>query len=368
MPKDQKKDSRPKPRSQSNNQFKNLSIADVIEARDVFHVHLMHKANVVATAVGRYLIRDSDMKDGFYQPDKSFPRKPRRLDNSRVYDFSWSCVLVFVDEWQDESSLIHQEADNLIPKSIYMPDGRIVPICIVEAAKAAAGADEDIDINNLAFPVNKIGGGFPAIIQTQGETRVATLGCLVSDGHTVYALSNKHVTGERADAVFTRRGAQRQIGKASGRFLGKRPFTEMYPGWSGSNVLVNNDVGLIEVDNIKDWKTEILEVGEIGRLFDLSTQNLSLDLIGQKSNRTRSDFGKNGRRDFRVVFPLSFNRRQRICFGLSNWRSRRKRLEYASGRQRNALDGRRNLRNQRCRRQENQNQRISSDSPSLGTV
>lgn len=283
MPQKQTPTKREKNYDPSSSKFKNLSLKDVIEARDVFHVHLMHKANVVATAVGRYLIRNSDMKDGVYRPDKSFPRKPRRLDNSSVYDFSWSCVLVFVERWQDEGSLIHRDGDNLVPKSIYMPDGRVIPICIVEAPKFVADKEETVNIDDLIFPVNKIGGGFPAIIESQGEKRVATLGCLVSDGHTVYALSNKHVTGDAAQIIYSRRrGAERRIGKASGRVLGKKPFTELYPGWSGSNVLVNNDVGLIEIDSVKDWKTEILQIGEIGRLFDLSTQNLSLELIGKR--------------------------------------------------------------------------------------
>jgi hypothetical protein len=282
--KDRSKTALPHLTASSNEQFKNLSLKDVVEARDMFHVHLMHKSNVVATAIGRYLIRNSDMKNGVYHPKKTFPRAPRRLDNSRVVqNFSWPCVLVFVNRWQDEGALIHQNGDNLIPKSIYMPDGRVIPICIVEAPKEMVGAVEEVDIDTLIFPANKVGGGFPAIIETQGETRVATIGCLVSDGHTVYALSNKHVTGEKSETVFTRRyGKRRRIGRASGKFMGKKPFSEMYPGWSGSNILVNNDVGLIEIDNIKDWKTEILGFGEIGRLFDLSTQNLSLDLIGKK--------------------------------------------------------------------------------------
>ena len=44
----------------SSPEFNSLSLADVLEAREQFHVHLMHKANVVGTAVGRYLIRKED--------------------------------------------------------------------------------------------------------------------------------------------------------------------------------------------------------------------------------------------------------------------------------------------------------------------
>ena len=38
--------------------FSTLSLLDLVRARDQFHPHLMHKANVVGTAIGRYLIRD----------------------------------------------------------------------------------------------------------------------------------------------------------------------------------------------------------------------------------------------------------------------------------------------------------------------
>ena len=37
-----------------------LTLRDLLEARDVYHVHLAHLSNVVGTAVGRYLIRQED--------------------------------------------------------------------------------------------------------------------------------------------------------------------------------------------------------------------------------------------------------------------------------------------------------------------
>ena len=40
--------------------FASLSTRDLLEARDLYHWHLIHKANVVATAVGLYRIRKSD--------------------------------------------------------------------------------------------------------------------------------------------------------------------------------------------------------------------------------------------------------------------------------------------------------------------
>lgn len=42
------------------NNFASLSLRDLLEARDQYHVHLLNKRNVVGTAVGLYLIRLSD--------------------------------------------------------------------------------------------------------------------------------------------------------------------------------------------------------------------------------------------------------------------------------------------------------------------
>src|SRR5438128_1336046 len=81
-----------------------LSLNDLLEARDAYHVHLSHLSNVVGTAVGRYLIRDSDWY-ATHPPSESKPKHfrdpvgPRTLFNSIVTDWSWPCVLVFVDEW-----------------------------------------------------------------------------------------------------------------------------------------------------------------------------------------------------------------------------------------------------------------------------
>src|SRR5205814_5990974 len=115
--------------AQGTNNFPNLSIKDLIEARDLFHVHLMNKKNVIATAVGKYLLRFSDLdKNDQYVPAKKFPRPVRTLINSKVVpEISWPCILVFVDQWEDEAQLIHDNGNNIIPKSIYMPDGRIIP-------------------------------------------------------------------------------------------------------------------------------------------------------------------------------------------------------------------------------------------------
>lgn len=76
--------------------FSNLSIKDLIEAREMFHVHLMNKKNVVATAIGRYRIRcdepwPNDKKRYSLYRGKSH-KASKRLDNTEVRDYSWPCI------------------------------------------------------------------------------------------------------------------------------------------------------------------------------------------------------------------------------------------------------------------------------------
>src|SRR5262249_33014285 len=99
------------------NRFAHLSLQDLVEARDLYHMQLMTHANVVATALGRYRIRIDDS-----WPNERDHRKgtyPRRLDNSEVRPYSWPCVLVFVREWKEVDEL--EDPGQLVPKTLYMP-------------------------------------------------------------------------------------------------------------------------------------------------------------------------------------------------------------------------------------------------------
>jgi hypothetical protein len=279
--------------------FSHLSVRDLVEARDQFHVHLMNKRNVVATAIGRYLIRLSDLgEDGKYKPTPSDGpvQKPKRtLDNSMVIDISWPCVLVFVEKWQDEIDLVKHSGENIVPKTIYMPDGRVVPVCIVEAPREASAATE-IDPDRLRFPDNLIGGGFPLLMHSQGVDWLATVGCLVADGHRYYALTNKHVTGEGGEPVYSRFGAdRRQIGVASGKTLGKVSFSKLYEEWNTRNLYVNCDIGLVEIEDLRRWKTDVVGLGQIGELYDLNTQNIDLSLIAEHNLQGGKRKSTNGR-------------------------------------------------------------------------
>lgn len=258
--------------------FNHLSVRDLVDARELFHLHLINKKNVVATAIGRYLIRKTDIdKYGQYRPQKVKPA--RSLDNSVVLDISWPCILVFISSWEKEEDLIKDRASDIIPKTIYMPDGRTVPICVILASKENY-TSSTIDLNQLRFPKNYIGGGFPIFINSQGVQRIATIGCIVSDGHKYYALTNKHVAGVEGEEIYSNLdGSSVRIGKATNHVLGKVKFTSLYPGWESSNILVSCDSGLIEIEDINNWKTDVLEIGQMSDIFNLDTLKLNLSLI-----------------------------------------------------------------------------------------
>ena len=275
--------------------FSHLSIRDLIEARDMFHAHLINKKNVVATAVGRYLIRREDIdENGRFR--RKEPRRKRTLANSVVVDFSWPCILVFVKTWEEKEELMQGEATEVVPKCVYMPDGRVVPICVVEAPREAISKSDDVNIDLLRFPDNRIGGGYPLIIRSQGVDRVATVGCIVSDGHNYYALTNKHVAGEEGEIVYSRFGHQRErIGVTSGIYLGPTPFERLYPGWTFKSTLVNCDVGLIAIDDVNRWKTDILALDPFDEVYDLNTLNFDLKLIAEhskKNGRWKTESGR----------------------------------------------------------------------------
>jgi hypothetical protein len=175
--------------------FSSLSLKDLLEARDLYHWHLTSMANVVGTAVGLYYIRKSDPWPDERRSARALKEAPRHKDartfaESEVRDYSWPCVLVLVDRWVDPSEFgtgeSHVSPGNLVPKTLYMPDGRMVPVCVVKVDPQEPRHDV---LPAWTWPKSVIGGGFPLISRTQGVDHIASVGGLVTDGHTVYALS-----------------------------------------------------------------------------------------------------------------------------------------------------------------------------------
>jgi hypothetical protein len=261
------------------NDFVLLTLRDLLSAREQFHLHLMHKPNVVATAVGRYRIRKSDPPADKGNPSGDFKRHEqpvRTLSNSQVRSYSWPAILVFVERWVEPGDFDRPE--DAVPPAVYMPNGQMVPICVVQVEKDDMRPDGDA---NYSYPASVMGGGYPVICDVQGKEHLASVGCLVTDGHSTYALTNRHVAGAPGTRIAAVVGRNRtEIGTSAAAQLTRKLFTELYPGWPGSNTYVDLDIGLIELDDVNQWTTQVYGVGEIGRLADLDSSNISLKLIG----------------------------------------------------------------------------------------
>ena len=264
-----------------------LSLRDLLDARDQYHIHLMRHANVIATAIGLYRIRTKDSWPTERSEGKVHGTYARTLANSQVRYYSWPAILVFVERWVTEKEL---EPGDLVPKTLYLPDGRSIPVCVIEAPKESRNETRPL---STVFPVNNIGGGWPVIARNQGQEYAATIACLVSDGHTVYALTNRHVAGEAGEIIYSRLGGKEQrIGVSSEKHLTRALFTTHYPGWPGRDVYVNLDVGLIDIDNLDRWTAEIRHVGQMGKMVDLSVHTISLALIGRDVRGTGAASGE----------------------------------------------------------------------------
>ncbi|WP_020065706.1 Nal1-like putative serine protease [Paraburkholderia caledonica] len=266
--------------------FQSLSLKDLLEARELYHWHLSNKANVVGTAVGLYLIRKDDPWPGD-NADSDRSRSPlekgiRTFDNSEVRPYSWPAVIVLVRNWVDatEFGFGKVDPDHMVPRTLYMPDGRAVPVCVVAVQETEPSTKAPADTR---WPSTYIGGGCPLLAQAQGVERTASVGCLVTDGHTTYALTNRHVCGEPGSPVKARlRGAVAEIGIASERQLTREPFTSVFPEFPGSRSYLTLDIGLVEVHDVNDWSSQPFGIeGTPEEIADLNELSLSLRLVDQ---------------------------------------------------------------------------------------
>ena len=264
------------------NRFPSLSLRDVLEARDAYHVHLLNLENVVATAVGRYLIRFEEARKGPFTLEERLnlppgERPPRTLERSRVEDWSWPCVLVFVDKWMT-SAEIADDPDEMVPRRLYLPDGKIVPTCVVFAPPAV---DAEYPEQHLSFPSSLLGGGYVCLSDVQGTERIGSIACLVSDGSKTYALTNRHVAGEAGRRLASMvDGEQFEIGTTAATSVTRLPFTDVYPGFPGERMEVALDAALIEVDDVRAWTTQVFGVGVLTDIYDVSPEALTLGIVG----------------------------------------------------------------------------------------
>lgn len=261
--------------------FSSLSLKDLIEARDLYHFHLMSKVNVVGTAVGLYLIRrEEDWPKPPPPGEEGKPYRkltyPRTFDNSEVRDYSWPCIIVLVRDWIDESDFGKgpHRPWQIVPKSLYLPDGRVVPVCTVLAPPMPLDAGPPRE--PVAWPQATFGGGLPLYVDVQRERHMATIGCLVSDGHTTYALTARHACGEPDTEISAMlRGGLSQIGVSSDKQIARKLFADVYPALPMRQTWLGLDVGLVRIDDVGQWTPNIYGLPPIKPLFDIYEQNLS---------------------------------------------------------------------------------------------
>ncbi|MQY31929.1 phospholipase C/P1 nuclease family protein [Nocardia aurantia] len=264
--------------------YSQLNLADLLRARDAYHFHLMNKANVIGTAVGYYLVRDEGDPDtdGHTRPAKSTSRTrspARTFANSSVRDYSWPCVLVLVSRWEDEDEFSaggKYSPAQMVPKTLFLPDGQAVPVCVVqvEPDRAAESAPPP-DVR----PAWKMGGGLPLRVMSQGVEHLATAGCLVGDGHYLYALTAAHVCGDPQTPVTSMlRHGPVTVGHSDRQISGV-DFATVYPEFPSRRSMSTVDAGLIRLDDINNWTSNIYGLPPLGPIEDVHERNLSLRLI-----------------------------------------------------------------------------------------
>jgi len=259
--------------------FASLSMLDLIEAREAYHVYLSGLENVVATAIGRFRFQKQDWC-AIHPPDapKAYKGRyvshPRTLLNSIVRPWSWPAVLVFVREWQHRPRLGNQA----VPRWLYLPDGRVVPTCVILATPDETPPPP---VPGPSQTSGLLGGGYSCLRQHQGVDQIGSIGCLVYREGSYYALTNRHVAGSGGDEVRVYvHGGYHRVGLSADRGLTRLQMSEIFPNWPVEKTFLTLDAGLIRLDNFDDWTSQVFGIGEVGATFDATEQSMTLDLIG----------------------------------------------------------------------------------------
>lgn len=260
--------------------FHALSLQDLLEARDHYHVHLANLDTVVGTSVGRYRIRIHDKNFADAAFDEQSPSKAlgtRTLENSRIRPWSWPCVLVFVSEWVDPEVLA-KNPERTIPPVLYLPDGRQVRTCVVLVERREPNLPPE---QAVSYATSLLSPGFQVFSDGQGVTRMGVASSLVTDGTGAFMLTTAHVAGTPDSEVYCiPRGQRRPVGMSTNRSVDSLPLADVYPGFAGGGAYLKLDAGLVRLENVNNWTARAIGVGVMGTPIDLSADTLNLNLIG----------------------------------------------------------------------------------------
>jgi hypothetical protein len=260
-----------------------LSIAELLAAREAWHVPLSNMHNVVGTAIGLYRFRKKDPSG--IRPRAS--RGERTLANSEARkNETFPCVLVFVKEWIDLDQFVadnpQENLQHVVPQFLYTSDGLVVPTCVIKVDLDET-PDPGVSKSELGYPNSLFGGGCPLLTTVQGMQHFGTAGCLVTDGERRYALTSRHVAGVPRQEVFAvARGNEEKIGSSSPVQIERVKFSELYKRWPLSDTMCTMDAGLVEIDDATRWTSQLYAVGELDATADLNSSNITMDIIGTR--------------------------------------------------------------------------------------
>ncbi|MGO4378389.1 hypothetical protein AB4Z19_08960 [Pseudoduganella sp. RAF19] len=257
-----------------------LSVRDLLEARDHYHLHFANLPTVIGTAIGRYRIRRDDKNFASEDAERGgADLGERTLANSDFRDWSLPCVLVFVKEWLSRE-FTAQHPELAVPPLLYLPDGRKVFTCPILVEKR----EHDLPSADTAvYGANKFGPNFQVYVSDQGTSRMGVASAIVEDGACAYALISRHLSSgaDVGTPVTALPRAQRAlIGRVTARAVDGLPLQDIYPGFAGQGAQLTLDAALVKLDNVPACTPQYLGIGTMGQPIDLSAETLSLDLIG----------------------------------------------------------------------------------------
>ena len=257
-----------------------LSVRDLLEARDLYQTHIANLPTVLGTAIGRYRIRRDDPNfSDEHAEQEGVDLGPRTLTNSDFKSWSWPCVLVFVNRWLSRDELALQPALG-VPPVLYLPDGRQVRTCPILVEKRL----RDLPSAEAAvYGTTQVGPNFQLFVEDQGVTRMGVATAIVEDGACAYMLVSRHLVAgaELNSEVFAYpRGARTKLGVVTPRIVEGVTLQEVYPGFAGRSTELTLDAALVKIGNVDQCTSHYLGIGQMGAPVDLSSDRMSLNLIG----------------------------------------------------------------------------------------
>ncbi len=161
--------------------FASLSLKDLLTARSLFSLSPAKQKKCRGNRCGSL----PDPKKQIHGRIISIPTQNQRKKASGHFLIRKSdpipghVFMFFVYNWMEEEKLSAVNPSDVVPKTLYLPDGRTVPVCVIEAQKQLYSDNLKVNMQSL-FPRNVLMPGSPIINpDAQGLPRVATVGGIV---------------------------------------------------------------------------------------------------------------------------------------------------------------------------------------------